>query len=355
MPDDLLTVTDAGLYCPAGDFHIDPWQPVERAVITHAHGDHARVGSRRYLTAASGRIVLQTRLGTEAVVDSLEYGESLSINGVRLSLHPAGHVLGSAQVRVEHAGQVWVVSGDYKLAADATCAAMDPVRCDVFITESTFGLPIYRWQPQQVIFDEINAWWRANAEENRPSIVYAYSLGKAQRVLAGVDDSIGPIFCHGAVQRLNDAYRRSGVALPPTLYASRAQEHARWRRSLIVAPPSARGTLWLRRFGDHASAFVSGWMQLRGARRRRAVERGFVLSDHADWPGLLQAIEATGAGRVRVTHGSTGVMVRWLTERGLQADAIATRFEGELDETADASDAADADEADEATGSEATP
>jgi putative mRNA 3-end processing factor len=288
---------------------------------------------------------LQTRLGPEAVIDTAAFGQTLSINGVEFSLHPAGHVLGSAQVRVEHRGEVWVVSGDYKLATDATCTPFEPLRCHVFITESTFGLPIYRWQPQQTVFDEINRWWRDNAEQDRPSIVYAYALGKAQRLLAGVDSGIGPIFCHGAVERMNEAYHRSGVLLPPTTYASRAQENSTWRRSLIVAPPSARGTLWLRRFGNHASAFVSGWMQLRGARRRRTVDRGFVLSDHADWPALNEAISATGATRIGVTHGSVGAMVRWLTEQGYQAEPIATQFEGELDESAES-------EADEASGAE---
>jgi putative mRNA 3-end processing factor len=335
MPrDDLLLSTDSGLYCPAGDFYIDPWRPVKRAVITHAHGDHARPGSERYLTAADGRIVLQARL-SEAPIDAVPYGEPITIGGVRVSFHPAGHVLGSSQVRIERGGEVWVASGDYKLARDRTCAPFEPLRCDVFITESTFGLPIYRWPADAAVFEEINAWWRTNVEEGRASLVFAYSLGKAQRVLAGIDPSIGPIFCHGAVQRMNEMYRYSGVALPPTEYTGATGTRRDWAGSLILAPPSARGSTWMRRFGDVATAFVSGWMQIRGARRRRSIDRGFTISDHADWPNLVDAIRATGARRVLITHGSTATMVRWLNEQGYEAAPLATPFEGEQDEAPD--------------------
>lgn len=330
---DLVVATDSGLFCPAGGFHIDPWLPVDRAVITHAHADHARSGSRRYLCAADGARVLRTRLGTDAAIETAEYGQTLAFDGVTVSLHPAGHVLGSAQVRIEHRGEVWVVSGDYKVAADRTCVGFEPLRCHTFITESTFGLPIYRWPAESAVWGEINRWWSDNAAAGQCSLVYAYALGKAQRLLSGIDASIGPIYCHGAVQRLNADYRASGIDLPPTDYVGDITDHKKFRTALVVAPPSARGTPWLRRFGDFASGFASGWMQLRGARRRRSVERGFVLSDHADWPGLTQAIAATGARRVLVTHGATGPMVRWLGEQGLRAEAIATRFEGEQDES----------------------
>lgn len=277
--------------------------------------------------------MLRARLGPEATIETVAYGQSLSLNGVSVSLHPAGHVLGSAQVRVEFRGETWVASGDYKIASDRTCSGFEPAPCQTFITESTFGLPIYRWPSESQVFDEINAWWRSNAEAGQPSLVFAYSLGKAQRVLSGIDPTIGPIYCHGAVERINAAYRASGVTLPQTQYAGRIQHPREASHALIVAPPSARGTPWLRRFGDFASAFVSGWMQLRGARRRRNVERGFVLSDHADWPGLMQAIAATGAQKVLVTHGVVGPMVRWLAEQGYESGAIATPFEGEQDES----------------------
>lgn len=321
---DLVVTTDAGLYCPAGGFYIDPWQPVERAIVTHAHADHARPGSQHYLCAADGVHVLRTRLGPDAAIETVGYGQTLSYDGVTVSLHPAGHVLGSAQVRIEHRGEVWVVSGDYKVAADRTCAGFEPLRCHAFITESTFGLPIYRWPHEDAVWGEINRWWRSNVGAGQCSLVYAYALGKAQRLLSGLDASIGPIYCHGAVERLNADYRTSAIALPPTEYVGDVTDPKKFRTALVVAPPSARGTPWLRRFGDFASGFASGWMQLRGARRRRNVERGFVLSDHADWPGLTAAIAATGAERVLVTHGATGPMVRWLSEQGLRAEAIAT-------------------------------
>jgi len=245
--------------------------------------------------------------------------------GVRVSFHPAGHVLGSAQIRLEHGGRVWVVSGDYKTGPDATCAPFEPVRCDVFITESTFGLPVFRWAPQRSVFDGLDAWWAANAAAGRASIVYAYSFGKAQRVLAGVDARIGPIIVHGAVATMDEAYRRSGVALPPTRSVLEATPDE-IRRSLVIAPPSAQGSTWTRRFGDHSDAFASGWMLLRGARRRRNVDRGFILSDHADWPGLLEAIAASGASRVIVTHGYVEPLVRFLGEQGLESGAFKTEY-----------------------------
>jgi putative mRNA 3-end processing factor len=328
----LLRSTDRGFYCEAGGFFIDPWAPVDRAVITHAHGDHARWGSRHYLGSHEGRHVLRTRLGPAADIETVAYGKPVDINGVRVSLHPAGHIHGSAQVRVEHRGEVWVVSGDYKTEPDPTCAPFETIRCHTFVTESTFGLPIYRWRPQQEVFSDIRAWWRANREAGHASIIFGYALGKAQRVLAAfVDGGEGPIYTHGAVERLNRDYRDSGVALPSTTYASAVPRGHDWGGSLIVAPPSAMGSAWLRRFGASSTAFASGWMQIRGARRRRSVDRGFALSDHVDWPSLLATISATGAERVLVTHGYREPVVRWLAERGVEAHAIASQWEGELD------------------------
>jgi putative mRNA 3-end processing factor len=326
----LLRITDRGLYCEAGDFYIDPWQPVDRAVITHAHGDHARWGSRHYLASTEGHRVLRTRLGADASIQTVDYGEPLDLNGVRVSMHPAGHILGSAQIRVEHAGEVWVVSGDYKTDPDPTCSPFEVVRCHTFITESTFGLPIYRWRPQGEVFGEMRDWWRTNAEAERASVIYAYALGKAQRVLAGLlDANVGPIYTHGAVERLTRDYRESGIALPQTQHASEMPRGHDFGGSLIIAPPSAAGSTWLRRFGAASPAFASGWMQIRGARRRRAVDRGFVLSDHVDWPALLATIEATGAERVWVTHGFREPVVRWLLEKGIDALSIASHWEGE--------------------------
>ena len=337
---DLVVLRPEGLFCPPGGFYIDPWRPVDRAVITHAHADHARRGHGAYLATAVSEGVLRARLGA-ITLQGLAYGEAVVVNGVRVSLHPAGHVLGSAQVRLEHQGRTWVASGDYfctgstlnaagsSAAAElnATCTPFEPVRCDCFITESTFGLPIYRWRPQAEVLGEINAWWRANAAAGRASLLLGYSFGKAQRLLAGLDASIGPIVVHGAVEPLNEAYRAAGVALPATeRIEAVAAEKARLARCIAVAPPAVLGSAWARRLGEHADAFASGWMQLRGARRRQGVDRGFVLSDHADWPGLQAAIAATGATRVIVTHGYEAVMVRWLRERGLDAGSFQTAF-----------------------------
>jgi len=328
----MIVLGPCGLYCPAGGFHVDPWRPVERAVITHAHADHARRGHVAYLAARPGEGVLRARLG-DIRLQAVDYGEAVDIAGVRVSLHPAGHVLGSAQVRLEHRGEVWVVSGDYKLQPDPTCAAFEPLRCHAFVTESTFGLPVYRWRPDAEVFAAIDAWWRDNAAAGRTSVLYAYSFGKAQRILAGVDATIGPIACHGAVETLNAAYRAAGVALPPTTsVAALEADRPALARALVLAPPSAQGSPWLRRFGEYGDAFASGWMALRGARRRRAVDRGFVLSDHADWPGLQAAIAATGAQAVRVTHGYSAVMVRWLAGQGIDAQTFETQFSGEIDD-----------------------
>ncbi len=328
----VLEPTGRGLYCPAGEFYIDPWQPVRRAIVTHAHGDHARRGSERYLAAAEGIGVMRHRLGADAHIEAMPYGESRLINGVRVSLHPAGHILGSAQVRVELGGEVWVVSGDYKREPDPTCAPFEVVPCHTFISEATFGLPIYRWPPQEEIFTEINSWWRQNRAEGQGSILFAYALGKAQRLLMGIDATIGPIYVHGAVHNLNDIYRASGIGLPDARYVGEAAPKQDWSRALIVAPPSAQNSPWLRRFGRASTAFASGWMRVRGQRRRRSVDRGFVLSDHVDWPGIIRTIAETGAQRVYVTHGYTPPLVRWLTEQGVEAYALETPYQGEADE-----------------------
>ena len=345
---DLIVARPEGLYCPPGDFYIDPWQPVDRAVITHAHSDHARAGNAHYLAHEASAPILRRRLGAEIALQTLGYGENVEHHGVRLSLHPAGHVLGSAQVRLEWGGEVWVASGDYKLQADGTCAPFEPVRCHTFITESTFGLPIYRWPAQAQLFAELDAWWQRNADAGRTSILYAYALGKAQRLLHGLNPGIGPIISHGAVEPINEIYRAAGVRLPSTLSVTDpGVNKALLSRALVIAPPSAARSTWLRRFGANpADAFASGWMQLRGPRRRRGVDRGFVVSDHADWPGLLSAITATGAERVFVTHGGTDTLVRWLREeRGLQAQGFKTDYgDGEI-EAAEPTEAAETAEA----------
>lgn len=333
----MIVAREQGLWCEAGGFFIDPWQPVERALITHAHGDHARAGSVRYLAAREGVHVLRARLG-DVVIDTLDWNERIDVNGVCVSFHPAGHVLGAAQIRLAHRGEVWVVSGDYRVEADRSCRAFEPVRCDVFVTESTFALPIYRWRPQREVIDDVLRWWTGNAEAGRASVLFCYALGKAQRILAGLADAVGSslpgvIVSHGAVESMNRAYRASGVSLPETLAVGDV-DRAALRRALVLAPPSAARSPWLRRFGAASDALASGWMQVRGARRRRSIDRGFVLSDHADWPALNAAIDATGASRIIATHGYADVLVRWLRERGLDASRFATEY-GDEDEAGD--------------------
>ncbi|HKP68551.1 MAG TPA: ligase-associated DNA damage response exonuclease [Pyrinomonadaceae bacterium] len=325
----LITLTPSGFYCKQGDFYIDPWRPVKKAIVTHAHADHAYRGHSRYLVTKAGERLARLRLDPEAKIATEDYGKTTTVDGVKVSFHPAGHILGSAQVRVEYKGEVWVVSGDYKLAPDPTCAPFETIKCHHFITEATFGLPIYRWPPTSQIFDEINAWWRRNIEKGKASVIFAYALGKAQRIMSGIDSSLGKIYTHGSVERLTDAYRESGVALPPTIYAGSVTNKKEFAGSLIIAPPSAQASTWMRRFGSQSTAFASGWMMVRGARRQRAVDRGFVVSDHADWPELLTAIRATEAETVYVTHGFADEVERYLKETGINAVAVKTKFVGD--------------------------
>ena len=326
---DLVVLTGQGLYCPAGDFFIDPWRPVDRAVITHGHSDHARRGHGHYLSHEDGVPILSERLGAISA-QAVGYGQTIQIGEARLSLHPAGHVLGSAQVRIDVRGQVWVVSGDYFVSGtgdtNRTCIPFEPQRCDCFITESTFGLPVYRWAPQDETLAQINGWWQTQANEGRPCVVYAYGLGKAQRVLNGLATDIGPIAVHPSIEPLNAIYRQAGYQLPPTRPLSQVLEDPDATGALAILPPSVQQTRWPVRWREHRDAWVSGWMQLRAARRRQGVDRGFVLSDHADWPGLLQAIAATEATRVIVTHGQEEALVQVLQDKGLHAHGMRTPF-----------------------------
>jgi putative mRNA 3-end processing factor len=308
----VLELRPEGLYCAAGDFFVDPWEPVPRAVVTHAHSDHACPGSRDYLTAATGGDLLRERV--DGPVQTANYGERLTLGDTIVSLHPAGHILGSAQVRIEHRGEVWVVSGDYKLAPDPTCAPFEPIRCHTFVTESTFGLPIFRWAAEAATMAEIHDWWRANRAAGKTSVLFAYPLGKAQRVLAALDTSIGPYWAHDSVERYSRAYRAQGIAIPP--------QGERDGASLIVAHPG-----YEHRGGRISTAMVSGWMRIRGPRRRQALDRGFVLSDHADWPELLRAIDATNAPTIWATHGFRAPLVRWLYEHGREAVAVEARYQ----------------------------
>lgn len=322
----LVRSTSCGLYCEAGDFYIDPWKSVEKAILTHAHSDHARQGSKHYLATHSSLEVLRERLGSDAHIQTLPFGQSITEKDVTISFHPAGHILGSAQIRLEHKGEVWVITGDFKLEPDATCETFEPLRCHTLITESTFALPIYHWKPQRQIFEEIDEWRTEGAEKGKTCVLFSYPLGKSQRLLAGVNPNRGPIVLHGAVDRMTNAYRRAGIVMPATYHRDDV-DLTREKAVLVIAPPSVEGTTWLRTFGSISTGFASGWMQIRGTRRRRSLDRGFALSDHADWPSLLATIESSGAERVLVTHGYTTTLVRYLRERGIEADTIATHFE----------------------------
>lgn len=326
----LLIINKLGIYCEVGDFYIDPWKPVDKAIITHAHSDHARSGMKHYLCHPHTAPILRQRLGLDINIQTLNYGEPISINGVKVSLHPAGHLPGSAQIRVAYKGEVWVVSGDYKLQNDPLADPFEPVACQHFITESTFGLPIYRWPDPKIVYGEMNDWWSANRAAGKASIVGAYSLGKAQRVLSGLNPDIGPIYTHGAVENLNQLFREEGFQLPETRLIDASVTKANLKGALIVAPPASLVSAWSRKLGPQSTAFCSGWMAVRGARRRRAADRGFVISDHADWPGLNEAVLATGAENIYVTHGYKELFARWLNEEyGLKAQSLDTLFEGE--------------------------
>jgi len=325
---DVLTFTDRGIYCPAGDFYIDPWRPVPRALITHAHSDHARWGMDSYLATPNTAAVMRHRLG-DISLQTINYGAEQKIGGATVSYHPAGHVPGSAQIRVAVKGQVWVVSGDYKVVDDGLSEPFEPVPCHAFISECTFGLPIFNWTPQDVLREQLNRWWADCAAAGKTAILGAYALGKAQRLLHLLDADIGPILTHGAVENTNDVLRAQGITLPDTIRVDADVTAKTHPGALVLATPSALGTTWARRFGPSSTAFASGWMALRGVRRRRAADRGFIVSDHADWTGLNSAINATGAEKIFVTHGYTSAFERWLRDRGYDAHTVSTDYQGE--------------------------
>ncbi|MFK7874729.1 MAG: ligase-associated DNA damage response exonuclease [Paracoccaceae bacterium] len=330
MAEKLLTFRPEGIYCAVGDFYIDPWRPVARALITHGHADHARYGMGKYLCTDIAAPVMRHRLG-DIDLETAHYGKVLNLNGVDVSFHPAGHVPGSAQIRVAHKGEVWVVSGDYKLENDGLSTPFEPVACHHFITESTFGLPVFRWAPQRDIAQDINAWWAQCAANGKIAMLGAYSLGKAQRLMRMLDGS-GPILTHAAIEGTNAVIRAQGIALPDTFKVTADTKGKDHPGALVIAPPSALGSSWAKKFGSAETGFASGWMAVRGIRRRRSGDRGFVISDHADWPALLKAITATGAENIYVTHGYTDIFSRYLTEAGWNAQIVQTEFGDDTDE-----------------------
>jgi putative mRNA 3-end processing factor len=335
MAVELLQFTDKGIYCPQANVYLDPWKPVEKALISHGHSDHAYAGHGSYLCTQDSVPVIKYRLFLQDNIQGLKYGEQVVINGVTFSFHPAGHIPGSAQIRVEYKGEVWVFSGDYKFQDDGLSTPFAPLKCHVFITESTFGLPIYRWKDQREVFEEINQWWSKNKSEGKTSVIAGYTLGKAQRILKNVDHSIGKVFTHGAVDAINNVLRAQGFNLPDAPRITNDISREDIKGALIIAPPSAVGSLWMRRFYPYSLGVASGWMRLRGTRRRRGADRGFVLSDHIDWHDLNQAVRETGAQKVYVTHGYSEAFAQWLNTKGIEAHEVKTKYEGELGEMAE--------------------
>lgn len=328
---ELLTFNENGIYCAKADVYIDPWKPVNKALITHGHADHSRWGHQEYLSTKTAAPVIRYRLG-DINLQTVQFGERIRINGVDFSFHPAGHILGSAQLRIEYKGEIWVVSGDYKLETDPIAEPFETVRCHKFITESTFGLPVYRWKSADTVFNDINSWWRSNQSAGKVTILTGYALGKAQRLLQGLDPNIGKIFTHGAIENVNEVIRDQGITLHDTLRVTQDLKKKDFEGSLVLATPSATGSSWMRKFMPYSVGIASGWMALRGARRRRAADRGFILSDHADWEGLNKAIEETGADKVYVTHGYSTIFSEWLKTQGYDTSIVKTAFEGELSE-----------------------
>ena len=321
----MIEFTDKGLYCPAAGFYIDPWKPVERAVITHAHSDHARAGSGAYLCHRLTVPLLELRLGAGRY-EGVEWGEPVAMNGVRVSLHPAGHIIGSSQVRVEYQGRVWVVSGDYKTEDDGISGAFEPVRCGVFVTESTFGLPIYHWKPQEEIYRSVREWVAESRGLGKTSVLIAYSLGKAQRLLTCLAPTGVTVYVHGAIWNVHQALVGAGVALPPVVRVEPEMGSAVFRGNVVIAPSGAEESPWMRRFQPYSVGICSGWMQVRGNVRRRNADAGFALSDHADWKGLLAAVRGTGAEQVYVPHGFQAALERYLNEEGVSAAEVKTEF-----------------------------
>lgn len=328
----LLTLNENGLFCKKGDFYIDPWKPVKTAFVTHGHSDHAREGHKEYHSSMPSIPILKHRLGDILVIGH-NYSEQITINGVTVSFHPAGHVLGSAQIRVDDGDEVWVVSGDYKRQLDPTCEPFEVVPCDTFITEATFGLPIYRWPKTETVIQEIASWLAINKEESRASVLFSYALGKAQRLLAElmkITDQT--VYLHGALEPLVKIYRDANIELLPTLSATEREKGFDFSKELILAPPSGFRSTWMRRFGDSSTGFASGWMAVRAQKTQGGYDKGFMISDHCDWYDLIKTIKETEASTVYVTHGRSDILVRYLQEElGIKALSLKTEFQDEED------------------------
>ena len=330
MKTPLLEFTSKGIYCEKAAIYLDPWKPVDKAIISHGHADHSRWGHKKYITHHKNVPIVKHRLG-DISISGKDWGETFKVNNVKFSFHPAGHIVGSSQIRVEHKGEVWVFTGDYKIEDDGLTTPFELVKCNTFITECTFGLPAFRWRPQKEVFSDINQWWAQNQSEGKTSVLFGYSLGKAQRLIKHLDTSKGKIYTHGAVENMTEVLRPL-VDLPPTHLITKETKKEDLLGNIVVAPPSAHGSTWIKKMVPYVTASASGWMAFRGARRRRAIDKGFVLSDHCDWSGLLKTVEATGAEKIICPHGYTDIFSKYLQELGYDARTEATQYEGELSE-----------------------
>jgi putative mRNA 3-end processing factor len=321
----LVKFTKKGIYCIPGKFYLDPWFPVDYAIISHGHADHSRPGNKHYLCQNDSKAIIKHRLGHDISIETLGYNEPKNINGVQVSFFPAGHVIGSAQICLEYKGYVVVFSGDYKTQPDFISTPYEPVKCHEFITESTFGLPIYKWKKEQELQGELTNWVLQNQANNRTSVFLGYSLGKAQRIMKlieGVDD----IYVHTAINNLNNAISGSGIELPKTTLLDYDFKKVDIQNKIVILPPALLGSRMIKKIPNAATAICSGWMHIRGNRRWKGVDAGFSISDHADWDGLLEAVKATGAEKVHVTHGSQAVFSKYLNEIGIEAYELKTKF-----------------------------
>lgn len=315
---ELLSLTSKGLYCALGDFYIDPFEKVQTALITHGHGDHAHWGMGEYITVQENEFILKKRI-SDAKIKTYSYGEVFRMGEVDVSFHPAGHILGSSQVRIQYKDEIWVFTGDFKRDLDLTCKPFEVVPCDVFISEATFSLPVYRWPDFRHEMKQIYEWWMKNREEGFNSVLCCYALGKAQRIIAGLRELTDePIWVHGTVDELNQSYAKTGLSWP-NVNKVPLESKEKFQGAMILCPPSALGSSWSKRLSPKKVAFASGWMRLRGNRRRKGYERGFVISDHADWPSLIRTVKETGCRKVYFTHGNTDAIVKYLNDQGVAA------------------------------------
>jgi putative mRNA 3-end processing factor len=320
----LLTFNDRGIYCSKANIYIDAWKPVDKVIVSHAHADHSKYGHKYYLSHNWSVPIIKHRLGN-INIEGKDWGEKFYINGVQFSLHPAGHVVGSAQIRIEYQGNVWVYTGDYKREDDHLSTPFQVVKCNTLITECTFGLPAFNWKNQHLVYQEINSFWNDCKSNNQTAVVFAYSLGKAQRLLTNLDLGIGKVYTHGAVENLNEVIR-TYKNLPKSTRITRETKKQDLIGSLVIAPPSTNGTAWLKKMVPYVTSSASGWMTFRGARRRRAIDRGFVLSDHCDWKDLIKTIKETQAENIICTHGYKDIFSKYLNENGYNSFIENTPF-----------------------------